>query len=47
VARLVLRIALERLTARITNLRAVAPPRYDATIFVRGVEHFELGFDLR
>lgn len=47
VARLVLRVVLEQLTARITNLRAASPPRYEANVFVKAVEHFELGFDPR
>lgn len=47
VARLVLRIALERLTARLTDLRAAAPPRYEPNIFVNAVDHFELRFRLR
>jgi cytochrome P450 family 142 subfamily A polypeptide 1 len=47
VARLTLRVALEELTARITNLRPAAPPRYEANVFVKAVEHFELAYDLR
>lgn len=47
VARLVLRVVLERLTARITDLTAAAPPRYEPNVFVKAVEHFELGFTLR
>jgi cytochrome P450 family 142 subfamily A polypeptide 1 len=47
VARLTLRVALEELTQRLTKLRAASPPRYEANIFVKAVEHFELAFDLR
>jgi cytochrome P450 len=47
VARLTLRVALEELTRQITNLRAASPPRYEANVFVKAVEHFELIFDRR
>ncbi|HVV35130.1 MAG TPA: cytochrome P450 [Acidimicrobiales bacterium] len=47
VARLVLRVALEELTPRFKNLRAVAPPVYEANVFVKAVERFEMGFDPR
>jgi cytochrome P450 family 142 subfamily A polypeptide 1 len=47
VARLTMRIAHEELTARFTNLRPCAEPRYEANVFVKAVEHFELGFDRR
>ena len=45
VARLVLRVALEELTARFTHLRAAADPVYEANVFVKAVERFEMGFD--
>jgi cholest-4-en-3-one 26-monooxygenase len=47
VARLVLRVALEELTARFTNLRPGSPPQYEANVFVKGVERFELIVDRR
>jgi len=47
VARLVLRVALEELTQRFTNLRPGSPPRYEANVFVKGVESFELVVDRR
>jgi cytochrome P450 family 142 subfamily A polypeptide 1 len=47
VARLSLRVALEELTARMTNLRPAQPPRYEANVFVKAVEHFELAYDRR
>lgn len=47
VARLILRVALEELTQRFTNLRPGGPPRYEANVFVKAVEHFELAFDRR
>jgi cytochrome P450 family 142 subfamily A polypeptide 1 len=47
VARLTLRVALEELTARVTSLRPVAPPRYEANVFVKAVERFDLAFDPR
>jgi cholest-4-en-3-one 26-monooxygenase len=47
VARLVLRVTLEELTARLTNLRPGGPARYEANVFVKAVEHFDLRFDRR
>ena len=47
VARLVLRVTLEELTARLTNLRVVEPPIYEPNVFVKGVSRFVLGFDYR
>ena len=47
VARLQLRVALEEMTSRMTNLRAAAPPVYEANVFVKAVERFELGYDRR
>jgi len=47
VARLSLRIALEELTARFTNLRPAAPPLYEANVFVKAVERFDLAVDRR
>ena len=46
-ARLTMRIVLGELTTRVTKLRPVAPPRYEANVFVKAVEHFELAFDRR
>lgn len=47
VARLILRVALEELTSRFTALRPLAPPVYEANVFVKAVERFELAFDHR
>ena len=47
VARLSLRVALEELTAHLTNLRAVEAPEYEPNVFVKGVQRFVLGFDHR
>jgi len=47
VARLVLRVALEELTARFTQPRAASDPVYEANVFVKAVERFEMGFDRR
>ena len=47
VARLSLRVALEELTARCTNLRPASVPRYEANVFVKAVERFDLAFDRR
>ena len=47
VARLSMRVALEELTVRITNLRPAAEPTYEANVFVKAVERFDLGFDPR
>ena len=46
-ARLEVRLLLEELTARITNLRPVAEPDIEPNVFARAVRSFELGFDLR
>lgn len=47
VARLVLRVVLERLTARLRDLAPAAPPRYEPNVFVKAVDHFELRFTPR
>jgi cytochrome P450 family 142 subfamily A polypeptide 1 len=47
VARLSLRVALEELAARFTNLRPASAPRYEANVFVKAVERFDLAFDRR
>jgi cytochrome P450 len=47
VARLTLRVTLEELAARLTNLRPAAPPQYEANVFVKAVERFDLAFDPR
>jgi cytochrome P450 family 142 subfamily A polypeptide 1 len=47
VARAELRLLLELLTTRVTNLRAVTDPDIEPNIFARAVRSFELGFDLR
>ena len=47
VARLSMRVALEELTARFTNLRPASPPRYEANVFVKAVERFDLAVDRR
>ena len=47
VARLVLRVTLEELSGRLTNLRALEPPVYEPNVFVKAVSRFVLGFDRR
>ncbi|MEY2468088.1 MAG: cholest-4-en-3-one 26-monooxygenase [Actinomycetota bacterium] len=47
VARLVLRVTLEELAGRLTNLRAVEPAAYEPNVFVKAVSRFVLGFDRR
>ncbi|HZQ85452.1 MAG TPA: cytochrome P450 [Acidimicrobiales bacterium] len=47
VARVSLRVALEELTQSLTNLRFGAEPVYEANVFVKAVQHFEMAFDLR
>ena len=47
VARLSMRVALEELTRRYTNLRPAADPVYEPNVFVKGVHQFHLAFDLR
>jgi cholest-4-en-3-one 26-monooxygenase len=46
-ARLTLRVFFEELTRRLADLRAVAPPRYEANVFIKGVERFDLAFRAR
>jgi len=46
-ARLTLRVALEELAARFSNLRPAAPPVYEANVFVKAVERFQLALDYR
>ena len=47
VARLQLRVALEEMTSRFTDLRPLSEPRYEANVFVKAVEHFDLGVTKR
>jgi cytochrome P450 family 142 subfamily A polypeptide 1 len=47
VARLSLRVALEEMTSRFTRLRPASRPQYEANVFVKGVQHFDLAFDRR
>jgi len=47
VARLSLRVALEELIARCTNLRPASMPQYEANVFVKAVARFDLAFDRR
>ena len=47
VARVSLRVALEELTQTLTNLRFGAEPEYEANVFVKAVDRFELAFDHR
>ena len=46
-ARLELRMLMERLTRTMTNLRVVEAPEIEANIFVGAVRSFRLGFDRR
>jgi cytochrome P450 family 142 subfamily A polypeptide 1 len=47
VARLSMRVALDEMTRRFTDLRPVHEPRYEANVFVKAVERFELGVSKR
>jgi cholest-4-en-3-one 26-monooxygenase len=47
VARLSLRVALEELTARFSAVAPAAPPVYEANVFVKAVERFELAVQRR
>ena len=46
-ARFELRMLMERLTQRITNLSVIEPPEIEPNIFVGAVRSFRLGFDRR
>jgi cytochrome P450 family 142 subfamily A polypeptide 1 len=46
-ARLEVRLLLEALTARLTNLRLVSEPDVEPNVFARAVRSFELAFDER
>jgi cytochrome P450 family 142 subfamily A polypeptide 1 len=46
-ARFELRMLMERLTQRITNLTVIEPPEIEPNIFVGAVRSFRLGFDRR
>ena len=46
-ARLEVRLLLEELVPRITNLRAVSEPDVEPNVFARAVRRFDLGFDPR
>ena len=47
VARLQLRVALEEMTARFTDLRPIGEPDYEPNVFVKAVERFQLGVSKR
>ncbi len=47
VARLLIRVTLEELTRRYTRLRPMGAPLYEANVFVKAVERFDLAADLR
>lgn len=44
-ARLTLRVFLEELTKRLDHLEAIAPPEYEANVFIKGVRRFDVTFD--
>ncbi|MGB0622132.1 MAG: cytochrome P450 [Myxococcota bacterium] len=44
-ARLTLRVFLEELTKRLDKLEAIAPPEYEANVFIKGVRRFDIAFD--
>lgn len=46
-ARLMLRVSLEEMTRRFTNVRAVAPPVYEANVFVTAVDRFAVSYTPR
>lgn len=43
-ARLTMRIFFEELTKRLRELRALAPPVYEANVFIKGVTRFDVAF---
>jgi cytochrome P450 family 142 subfamily A polypeptide 1 len=43
-ARLTLRVFFEELARRLCDLRAIAPPVYEANVFIKGVTRFDLAF---
>jgi len=43
----VLRVFFEELTQRIHALHALAPPVYEANVFIKGVVRFDLAFRSR
>jgi cytochrome P450 family 142 subfamily A polypeptide 1 len=47
VARLELRLLLEEMTARCTNLRVVTEPDVEPNVFARAVRRFDLTWDDR
>ena len=47
VARLQLKVALEEMTRRFTDLRPISEPVYEANVFVKAVERFQLGVSKR
>jgi cytochrome P450 family 142 subfamily A polypeptide 1 len=46
-ARLTLRVFFEELTQRLRELRALAPPVYEANVFIKGVTRLDLAFRAR
>ena len=44
-ARLTLRVFFEELTKRLDNLEAMAPPEYEANVFIKGVRRFDVSFE--
>ena len=45
--RLTSRVFIEELTQRVCELRALAPPVYEANVFIKGVTRFDLAFRAR
>ncbi|MCP4908364.1 MAG: cytochrome P450 [bacterium] len=44
-ARLTLRVFFEELTKRLDKLEAIAPPEYEANVFIKGVRRFDVAFE--
>jgi len=46
-ARVTLRVFFEELAQRVCDLRALAPPEYEANVFIKGVTRFDLALRSR
>ncbi|HIE60388.1 MAG TPA: cytochrome P450 [Microbacterium sp.] len=44
-ARITLRVFFEELTKRLDKLEAIAPPEYEANVFIKGVRRFDVAFE--
>ena len=44
-ARITLRVFFEEMTKRVDRLRPIAPPEYEANVFIKGVRRFDVSFE--